>query len=140
MVNKERIAALSEHLFSSWNYISVLALALATAESTRFTTDLSRWNQVIFELKKQNPALFGDVFFDIDDPWPPHSQQIKGFLATMRRSGAFTMWISAGKGEYEMTRGAKADLINKGPTALKDQIDVLKKMAQEVDERLGIGL
>lgn len=134
----ERIAQLREGLSSLWNHVDVLAQALARARGTRFTTDLSEWNTLVFGFKEENPDLFRDVFFDINDPWPPYSQQVEGALAVMRRSGALIMWIDGNRGIYEMTPGIKTDLIKNCPPALRDSNDVIERMARLIDENLAV--
>lgn len=138
-VKPERIAQLRERLFSSWNHVDVLAQILARTRGTRFTTDLSEWNKLVFGFKRENPDLFGDVFFDINDPWPPYSQQVEGALAVMRRSGALIIWVGGRRGIYdEMTPEIKVDLIKNQPLVLRNSNNVIERMAREIDENLAV--
>lgn len=141
-IDTERITALRERIFSSWNYIDVLALAVAKAGSTHFTANLSEWTRAIFDLKEQTkdraPELLRDIFFDRDEPFSIYSREVEGFLAVMRRSGVLISWTSGAHMTYEMPRSTKVEFVKGRNPLSKDYGSVIDEMARFIDEKLGI--
>lgn len=142
-ISQKDIVVLKERLLTCPpNYIDFLALAIAKCSAVEFYSDPSKWNRIIADFKEEEQAsgfhLFDNVYFDMRRPNRPYSSEVSGFLAVMRRSGNFRLWVTVGRGRYRMDAEIKAEIIKSEEQVFHPHKEYLERLTSKIDSQLGV--
>ena len=128
-----------------WNYADALGFALSLSDpvvESRFTADPARWNEAIFELKRDYqerlPQVFGRMFFDERQGRTPYSAEIDHFLHSLAQA----QLMSEPNPAYEilqLTVEQKQTLARLNENRLRDFRPLLEEIGRKLSEALAAG-
>lgn len=120
---------LRSELRDRYSYLDVLALAVARAGATEFSTDPLAWASKIHALRDQFPDLLAGVWFTERG----YSEEIDAFFRIMARSGSFS-FANPRYDRFELTEAAKADIEKEVTPVLAEHSAAIDAIAQVLSE------
>jgi len=133
----EKLKQAIEEREYKWTYFNVLTGAFVLTRSTQFSADSTNWYRAIYEIReslKEDDEHPLEVWYT----YRGYSEEVERFMSLMHMSDIMGTLTLYGKTRYIVTTKTKQQLIDRRSNFLDEHREVLQRIADALDEKLGL--